>query len=80
MLHDPQQGVNLDLWALLLLDEDGADRMLEHVIFTNIRQQNRQGIGCGGVILEQLPELGLHTKIMVGEKTWLDESVVGISI
>jgi len=30
-----------------LLDEDGADRMPEHVIFTNIRREDRQRIGCG---------------------------------
>ena len=80
MLHDPRQGVDLDLWALPLLDEDGANRMPKHVIFADIWREDRQGIGCGGVILKQLPKLGLHTETMVGEETWLDESTVGITI
>ena len=80
VLHDPWQSANLNLWTLLLLDNNGADRMLKHVIFPDIRWEDRQGISCGGVILKQPPKLGLHTKITVGEETWLNESTVGIMI
>ena len=80
MLHDPWQGVYLDLWTLPLLDNDGADGIPEHVIFTDIRWEDGQRIGCGGAILKQPPKLGPHAEITVGEETWLDKSAVGITI